>query len=144
MLDLSQPPFCIIRHPQEPTPEDFEALLLELRSRMILGEQWAVLADLRFINPAAAGKEGRESVSKLILENAEFLGQVTVAEARVVSGPIMRGILTVLDWITPRSWPVRNFGNGVLAENWLRTELEAAGIEPDATRVWEEDIRVSS
>ncbi len=111
---------------------------------MTPGEPWAVLVDLRFINPAVAGRQGRESVSKLILENAEFLGQVTVAEARVVSGPIMRGILTVLDWVTPRSWPVRNFGNGVLAENWLRSELEAAGMETTAARVWDEDIRVSS
>jgi hypothetical protein len=141
-VDVSQPPFCVIRHPNQHHPEDFEALFEHLRAVVAPGSRWAVLVDLERTAPIATAGV-RESVSKAILKNIDFISEFTVCEARVTSRPLMRGVLTVIDWTTPRPWPVKNFGSGVVAENWLRARLLAAGIAAPERRVWDVASAVS-
>lgn len=143
-VDISRPPFCVIRHPQEHNQDDFERLFVQLRAELPRDTKWAVIVDLREMSANMGGPEVREAASKVILENVDFLKDITCAEARVAGGPLVRGILTVLDWVTPRPWPIRVFGNGEVAENWLRDRLQADGIEPPDERVWDEDIYASS
>lgn len=142
-VDLARPPFCVIRHPRVHNPEDFAKLFVDLRATLPRDIRWAVLIDLRDMSVNTGGAEVREAASAAILENVEFLKDITICEARVASG-VIRGVLTVLDWVTPRPWPVRVFGNGELAENWLRDRLAAEGIEAPAARIWDEQASASS
>lgn len=142
IVDVSQPPFCLIRHPQQHRAEDFEALFERLKDIVADGSRWAVLVDLR--KTAPIGGSERAFASAEILKNLDFIEKLTVCEARVTSGPLMRGVLTVLDWVTPRSWPIKNFGSGVVAEDWLRGRLVAEGIPVPDERVWVETPTASS
>lgn len=143
-IDISRPPFCIIRHPTDFTPDDFQQLFASLREKLAKDREYAVVVDLRLTSPSMGGSENREAASAAILENVDFLKDITICEARLVSGPMVRGILTVLDWITPRPWPVRNFGNATVAENWSRSRLDVAGIELPVERVLDGDSRAPS
>ncbi len=142
-VDISQPPFCVIRHPQKHSAEDFDKLFEQLRAVIPQGSRWAALVDLRQLSALSGGAEVREAASVSILENVDFFRDMIVGEARVATGPMMRGVLTVLDWATPRPWPVRVFGSGEVAENWLRSRLEAEGIKTPVARIWDEKLAAS-
>lgn len=144
LVDISRPPFCIIRHPTEYKPESFEELFRNLREQLDPQLRYAVLVDLRHAQPSMGGSANREAASEAILKNVEFLRDMTVCEARLVSRPMVRGILTVLDWITPRPWPVRNFGNATVAEDWVRARMAAAAIEVPVERIFDVAERASS
>jgi len=141
-VDVSQPPFCVIRHPNQHHAEDFEELFERLKKMVPPGSRWAVLVDLERTAPVATAGV-RDAVSEAILKNIDFISEFTVCEARVTSRPLMRGVLTVIDWVTPRPWPVKNFGSGVVAENWLRARLMAEGIAAPKQRVWDVASAVS-
>tara|TARA_R110002096_G_scaffold350395_2_gene543459 strand:- start:31754 stop:32224 length:471 start_codon:yes stop_codon:yes gene_type:complete len=141
-VDVSQPPFCVIRHPQEHREEDFEDLFVRLRKIIPGGSKWAVLVDLQ--HTSALRGSDREFTSAAILKNLDFIEGLMLCEARVAPRPLMRGALTVLDWITPRSWPIKNFRSGIVAEDWLRTRLAAAGISAPEQRIWVEPAIAST
>lgn len=66
-------------------------------------------------NTAAQRREAAEIFERY--REAVALG--TSCEARVVSRPLLRNILTAFDWITSSPWPRRNFGSIDEATAWI-------------------------
>lgn len=129
---------CVIRHPQFFDIEDFKRLAGELRESLVEGQKYALLVDLRKVDPLRAGARARQQASEVLRENDEFLEKFVVCEARMISGSMSRGIITVVDWLAPRAWPVRNFGSGEIAEHWLRAQLPKFGLEAPEEPIWTE------
>ena len=96
----------------------------------------AVLIDVSAMNPMSATADIRREAAVVMEENMEHLVATTVAEARVATNPLIRGMLTVFDWVQPKAWLINNVNTGPAAEFWLRSQLERSGIEVPEIPVW--------
>lgn len=83
-----------------------------------------VLLDMRDFNPLKITAAMRKQAAEVWHDNRELYLRVIVAEARVLTNPLTRGILTAFDWLTGTGkWPCRQFATMSAAEAWLRSKL---------------------
>ncbi len=94
-----------------------------------------LLVDLRRLNPLFGGDGARRALMKEVAARQPLVGKRLVAEARMVSGPVVRGIVTAFEWLrpTPRTAPLYICENEVEAIHWLRPFLDQiAAVAGDA------------
>ncbi len=132
-FDGSAFPLVRLTYPSSPLPEDLPAYY------RVYDEIWprgphVVLTDLRRLNPIFAGANARRALMKEVAARQELVGTLLVAEARIVSGSVVRGLITAFEWIRPqpRVAPLYVCENEVEAIHWLRPFLDqiAAGQTP--------------
>ena len=83
-----------------------------------------LLLDMREFNPLKITAAMRKQAAEVWHDNRELYLRVIVAEARVLTNPLTRGILTAFDWLTGTGkWPCRQFATMPAAETWLRSKL---------------------
>ena len=111
-------------------------MLKEMRSHCVAGEQYACIIDFTNFNPIAGNSEMRNAVSAELKSQLDFWTQYILCEARVSQSPVVRGIFTVFDWVTPLPWPCKAVGSGEVAELYVRTQLSKAGISAPPGEVW--------
>jgi len=83
-----------------------------------------LLLDMREFNPFRVTPKMRQQGAEIWHRHRELWLRSSIAEARVVTNPIARGLLTAFDWLTTSKWPCRHFGTMSEAEKWLNGELE--------------------
>lgn len=90
----------------------------------------AYLIDMRKFDPLRISAADRREAAAIFREYAPRLLPVSVAEARVISSPLTRGIVTAFDWLTAvNKWPCQQFATMESAEAWLRAELRRAEVQ---------------
>ena len=50
----------------------------------------------------------------------------TVCEARIFTSPLMRGVVTAVDWLLNRKYPMKTYAEIEPAKMWVRGQLAAA------------------
>lgn len=92
----------------------------------------AVLLDLRRVNPLQVSASLRKDIARHIAQRRAALARTLVAEARVVPGAAVRGLLTAIDWLVGDAFghPIAYFGSVRDGEAWLRSRLQAEGLTP--------------
>ena len=70
----------------------------------------------------------RKRLAAHVDANRAALAKYCVAAAIVASSPIVRGIVTAVNWMSPPPMSQRVFGTRANAESWLRELLRARGV----------------
>ncbi len=126
----------VVRYPAAPTIETYLTYLDEFRAKIERGQRVALIIDFTHYNPVGASAELRDQVSMVMKEQMDFFDNHMVCEVRVCSNPMVRGILTVFDFVTNLPWPCNNVSTGYVAELWARSLLSREGLPAPKGEVW--------
>lgn len=137
-VDNANSRIWLIRYPPTFNVGDFRQLFVDVRRLNPDRYKHTVLIDFGQTDPRSATGPIRREAAEVIKEHMDFLTETTVAEARVAPNPVVRGVLTVFDWVQPKPWGINNLNSGPTAEHWLRAQLVRHGIEVPAQPVWRE------
>lgn len=139
MIELvDHSPIWIVRYPPKLTIEAYRDLLDEFRRQCQPGQKYALIIDFSSYNPVGASTSLRNQVTDVIREQMDFFEQFMLCEVRICPNPILRGILTVFDFVTNLPWPCSNASTGHVAELWARNQLAKANIAAPKGEVWSE------
>lgn len=134
-------PILDVRFCGMPTADNYRHHLEEV-TRILQGRSSpiAILLDMREFNPLTVTAQMRKDAAALWHEHRQLMVRSIAAEARVISNPLVRGVMTAFDWLTstPDRWPCKQFAVVETAETWLREQLtEAEKRRGDQTRLEE-------
>ncbi len=135
-IDSRNPHLWLVRYPVVWTARDYEALVEESVARNPDKLRHAVVMDMRESTAKGATTSARTQAAAVMKAHEEYLTEVLVCAVRVTPNPILRGSITVYDWLSPAKWPRKCVSNGLLAEAWARSKLAAAGISCAPEPVW--------
>ena len=135
-IDKHNPQIWLLRYPETFQMGDFRQLFADVKRLNPQCYRHSVLIDLTRLRPFTATAEVRREAEDVIQENIEHITATVVAEARVVSNPLVRGMLTVFDWVQPKPWAINNSVTGPAAELWLRSQLRRFAINVPTSMVW--------
>jgi hypothetical protein len=128
-FDSSRFPFVTTLPPSETRANGVQGFYREWDVLLARGPH-VLLVDLRRVNASLAGAGLRREVAEAIKARRNAIRTSLLAEARLVSGPLVRGLLTAVDWLVgdALSHPIRYFDVYDEAERWLELELGRAGL----------------
>lgn len=100
---------------------DFRESLGECARLARRGEPLVYLIDMRDFDPLRASPQVRREAAHIFLLYADRLLPVSVGEARIITNPLTRNLVTAFDWLTSASkWPSQHFASLETGERWLR------------------------
>ncbi|MET0384743.1 MAG: hypothetical protein ABW321_02230 [Polyangiales bacterium] len=119
------------------TPTTIQTIILELLTLANRAAQehrrMGLLALLDALDPRQVSAGMRKEHAVLLRELLPRLAAATCAEARVVTHPLVRGVLTAMGWILPHPWTVEVFSNEHDAKRWLETQCaQSRSLGPQA------------
>ncbi len=135
-IDSRNPHLWLIRYPVSWTANDYEELVEESIRLNPEKIRHAVVMDMRDSTAKGATNSARTQAAAVMKTHEVWLTEVLVCAVRVTPNPILRGSITVYDWLSPAKWPRKSVSNGLLAEAWARSKLAAAGISCAPEPVW--------
>ena len=135
-IDETNSRIWLLQYPDTFQIGDFRQLFVDVQRMNPENYKHTVLVDMSRINPLSMTSEIRREAAEVVEANMDHLKATTVAEARVAPNPLIRGMLTVFDWLQPKPWGLNNSATGPAAELWLRSQLQRSGIEVPLTPVW--------
>lgn len=121
-VDETRWPLVVIRWPEgKITDADVAEFLETSRGHLARAERFASLHD----GVRASGLDGkqRKQMGDHITSNRARLERWHAAAAIVAPSPVIRGIITAVNWLAPPPFPQRSFASAVEAERWLREML---------------------
>lgn len=125
VVDDGRWPLVVVRWPQlVPTEQELHELLHVL-TRMY-GRPHAVLHDGISAGGLTAGQ--RRTMTRHTAQYEDEIRRWVVAAAAAVPSTFLRGIITMVQWVTPSPCPFRTFARYQEAEEWLLQALRRAGI----------------
>lgn len=94
----------------------------------ILEGPHAALIDMRAINPLLISPAIRRAAIEEVESRRMLFNAMLLAEARVISGTVARGVVTAFDWVANRGWkrPLANFDTMERAEAFLLNALKGS------------------
>jgi hypothetical protein len=124
VVDASSWPLLIFLYPRIATAETVRDLY-ETWDEFLPRGPHAVLSDLRRFNPITASPQVRRMAALEVEKRREVLQRLLIAEARVVTDPVVRGLVTAFDWVVGSTFtrPLRNVRSREEAETFLRAEI---------------------
>jgi hypothetical protein len=127
-LDGSKFPLVRITLPANPTEEDTVAVYRDYDVLLARGRH-VLLVDLRELNPLFGGARARQVTLREVESRQPLFDKLLIAEARIVSGSIVRGIVTAFEWMRkrPRAYPLEVLEDEKEGLRWLNEKLEAEG-----------------
>lgn len=115
-------PILRVRWPSTPIDDEELDRLRDLTARALARrEPYAMISDARLAPAPNALQRKRMSEDAQAVE--ALLSRHMVASAVVVSSPVMRAIVTAVNWLAPPPYPVRIFSDITVAEEWVRERL---------------------
>ncbi len=127
-LDGSKFPLVRITLPPNPTEEDTVEVYRAYDTLLARGRH-VLLVDLRKLNPLFGHARARQVTLREVEARTHVFDKMLIAEARVVSGSVVRGIVTAFEWMRrrPRSFPLEVMEDEKAALRWLNEHLAADG-----------------
>lgn len=127
-IALSQDAWPIVRlvFAGSVTPGAFREFMSELFAVAARSQRehrrMGLLVLLESLNPGHVTAAMRKEHAALLRECLPRLADAIFAEARVVTHPVVRGVLTAMTWLIPHPWPVAVFASERDAQEWLRLQ----------------------
>lgn len=129
-IEARRLPIIDITYVGDPQIDDMRDAFVEYARLAERGEPLLWLVDMREFDPVRVGAAHRQAVAEIFREHEAVLRPVSIAEARVITNPLTRGVVTAFDWLTgANKWPCAQFPNVDEAEAWLRARLARAQFE---------------
>jgi hypothetical protein len=121
-VDDSRWPLVVIRWPEAKiTDADVDAFLATSRGHLARKERFVSLHD----GVRATGLDGkqRKVMADHVTAHRDALARWHVAAAIVVASPVLRGVITAVNWLAPPPFPQQTFATLEEGERWLREML---------------------
>ena len=127
-LDASLFPLVRITLPPNPTEADTVAVYQQYDVHLARGRH-VLLVDLRRLDPVFGHARARQVTLREVEKRNATFERTLIAEARLVSGSLVRGIVTAFEWMrrAPRHFPLEVMEDEKEALRWLHAKLEAEG-----------------
>ena len=126
ILDESNLPILEVIYPAQATPETLDLLFEAYRRVGRENAQVAYLIDMRLLSLTSTTAPARRHAAALHARYCNELAKTAVCEARVVSSPMMRGVLVAFDWLKGEGlWPCETFATRQEAVAWIGKLLAA-------------------
>ena len=123
-IDDSQFPLVVTEWPEgavtDPELEEWLAASVALWER---GPQLALHVGMRATGLTSVQRKRMGEFSKL---HARRLAEVVIATAIVSDSPLVRGIVTAINWVAPPPFPQRTFARRTEATQWLHEQRASA------------------
>ena len=142
-INLSNPHLWILSFPPEFNVASYTFMVEESIRLNPDRVPYGVIMDMRFCGSGGMSTKARQEAANVMKQHADWFSDLIVCSVRVTPNPILRGALTVYDWISPSSWPRKAASSGEVAEAWARSRLAAAGIRCAPEQVWRESSEFS-
>jgi hypothetical protein len=125
-VDDSEAPLFVFTYPSTATLDEIKRVftLYDDYARAHRNIVWVV--DLRLLNPLTMPPSQRKAFAEEFERHRQVIESATIGEARVVSSSILQGIVTAVDWLTNRKYPVKNFTDLDSAKTWGRKLIAKA------------------
>lgn len=124
LLDESNLPILEVNYPVQATAETLDFLFEAYRRVGRENAQVAYLIDMRSLSLTSTSAPMRRHAAALHARYCNELAKSAVCEARVVSSPMMRGVLVAFDWIKGEGlWPCETFATREEAVAWIGKQL---------------------
>jgi hypothetical protein len=122
-VDDSKWPRVYVTWPGEPLDDaDFEAAVLAMSKLLERGQRYVILHDARrAVRPTPKQRAFAAEQQKL---DAEGTRRWLKGVALVTASPLISGVLTAINWITPPPYPMKTFSRLSDADAWMTTQLE--------------------
>ena len=125
-FDESKLPIVEFVYPVQATPDILDLLFEQYRRVARENAQVAYLIDMRKLSLTSTSAPVRRHAAELHARFATELARSSVCEARVVSSPLMRGVLVAFDWLKGDGlWPCETFATREEALAWIAKQLAA-------------------
>jgi hypothetical protein len=124
LVDASAHPLVRVVFPSAVTNEEYAAVFdryVEIAKRP---GRIAYEIDMRQLNPLFTPASVRRNAAEVFARHREVLLRTTLCEARLLSNPLVQGVLTAFDWLTGNKWPCANFTSQVEMDAWLKRQLD--------------------
>ncbi len=119
-------PLVSVRWPKEAiAPDALDRLFAATDGWLARREPFAMLTDGR--DAAAPTALVRKRLAENAKQNEDALARYLAASAVVVGNPVVRAMITAVNWLAPPRYPVKVFTDVADAEAWARGALERAG-----------------
>jgi hypothetical protein len=130
-FDATRWPLLELRYPPTLSPDEIAALYGAWESFFVRGEH-AVLVDMREFDPFAGGAAVRKRVAEEVEKRRDAFERLLIAEVRVITSPLVRGVVTAFDWIVGSTFsrPVQNVATIAEAEAFLAEAMRRRGLGP--------------
>ena len=116
-IDDSAWPLVRVRFDQELSNQEWDRYLEQMSRYPDRREKYVTLTDGRRAATPDAGQ--RKRASELIAREHERTVRWNVANAVLVASPIIRGVITAIEWASPSPVPLKSFGGPEEAHAWL-------------------------
>jgi hypothetical protein len=122
-LDAAEAPLILVTYPAVASIESVNALFAGFRR--IAAEHGRVgwVVDMREFNPLSAPAPIRKAFADEYERCRRIIESATVCEARIFTSPMVRGIVTAVDWLLNRKYPMKTFAELEPAKAWVRGQL---------------------
>lgn len=120
-------PLVLVTWPERPvTDEDLETYLQESARHLQRGRHVVLhLAD----GASGLSSRQRKRMASYIKQHRTELRQKVLCGAIVLEKPVLRAIVTAVNWLAPPASPQRIFAHREEAQAWLEQVLTDAGLE---------------
>jgi hypothetical protein len=120
-VDESDWPIVLVRTPVEPSIENTQRLLDATDRLFAKKTPFALVIDAR--RSRFPGAVVRRMLAEYQRDHEDEFRRYVVADANVVSSPMLRGVVTAVNWLAPPTHPVRTFESVGEALVWAREQL---------------------
>jgi len=123
-FDAGRFPLVVLTYPSRPTAETITRLYADWDELLARGPH-GVIIDLRSADPLHFTAPVRRMAAEQVERRRAAFEKSLIVEARVVSGVVVRGIVTAFDWIIGASFsrPLANFDDWGDAERFVARYL---------------------
>ncbi|MBX3185267.1 MAG: hypothetical protein KIT72_08320 [Polyangiaceae bacterium] len=124
--DTSDWPIVYVTWPSRPIDDDdVELFLKESLEELERGTHVSI-----HLSEGGSGLRAkqRRRVAEWMLEHHELIGQRILGAAVVVRNPVLRAMVTAVNWMAPPPYPQHLFAEQHEARAWVEGQLTAAGI----------------
>lgn len=126
-FDHSRAPLLVQRYPHNTSDEELLAFTAAVETYMTAHRSpFAWVVDASALVHATARQ--RQLMSEFEKRTADHDRRYCLGTALVVAGPVARGIITAVYWLSPPVYPYRTFAKWDEAETWARAQLAEKGL----------------
>lgn len=128
VVDTVRWPLVVVRYPPVFTDEEWSAQASELDELFKRRTRFVMLSDASRIVSAPSAKQRRFAAEKIDARREDW-ARYCAGAAFVTPSPLVRGVMTAINWASPPPFTQRVFATVEEGEAWLQT-LEGVGAVP--------------
>ena len=120
VVDTQRWPLVVVRYPAEMTEAEWNAQADDLDAVLERGARFVLLSDASRVVNAPSAKQRRFAAERIRARRDEW-ARYCAGAAFVSPSPLVRGVMTAINWASPPPFTQRVFATVEEAEAWLRT-----------------------